>query len=91
MRQKNEEATWIDAVKQMEQELHYCLSEEILVEECVNNDMLKSRQAISPNNDFDYKNIYRLIRSDMSMMRLVIESMDFFLSVKFSHNTKNLF
>ena len=90
MKATNPAAKWTDALREIENELHISKSKVINLDTDILNDKLKANQAIMPDNDFDLKNIYRLVRSDMRKVKLVVETKKFYEDTDFFYNMDNL-
>lgn len=78
------EHTWKEALDSINAEDNHKYYSEIQLERAINNDSLKSRQTNMPDNKFDLKNIYRIVRSDMVMHKLLLEKYN-------EYKKKNLF
>lgn len=78
--------TWKDALDSINAEDNHKYYSEIRLERAINNDSLKSRQTNMPGNRFDLKNIYRIVRSDMVMHRLLLEKYNEYKSMNLFEN-----
>ena len=78
--------TWKDALDSINAEDNHKYYSEIQLERAINNDSLKSRQTNMPGNRFDLKNIYRIVRSDMVMHRLLLEKYNEYKSMNLFEN-----
>ena len=90
MKRLNPETTWQDALKQIEAEEHHLYSEIIEPGQLLNNSPLLSREAINPEDNYQLKNIYRVIRSNIEMVDLVADLKSFFEASKFFYNIENM-
>ena len=86
----NPAATWIDALHSIEADLHINKTKVIFLDTNIANAGLKAKQTERPDNDFDLKNIYRLVRADMRMAKLVVEAKAFYEGANFFYTMDNL-
>lgn len=83
-------ATWIDALKALETENHRADYKIIDISKNINNEPLIARQAVNPQDDYSIKNVYRVVRYDMKMARVVHDNYEFFEKSNFFHDIENL-
>ena len=82
-------SNWRDALRQIEETEHRKYSELVRLDEAINNKPLISKQTISPLGSHELKNVYRVVRSDMKMTKLVIETMEKYEKEGFFHYISN--
>lgn len=65
--------TWIDALESICNQDNRMYHEWIRLDRAIVNDGLKSRQTNEPASRFEWKNVYRIVRADMVIHKLVID------------------
>jgi len=66
-------STWIDALESICNQDHKSYYEWISLDRAIINSGLKSRQTNEPESKFEWKNIYRIVRADMVIHKLVMD------------------
>ncbi|MCD8116528.1 MAG: hypothetical protein LUE21_05350 [Oscillospiraceae bacterium] len=90
MRVVNPGATWLDALRKIEEDLHFSKHKLVALDARFETGGLKDRQHLSPDNSFELKNVYRLVRADMGSAHRVIEMREFFEEKDFFYNMDNM-
>lgn len=77
---KSEEITWITALFALQKDDHLRdgYHNRILFDSSVNSQELISKQHVFPDNNFELKNLYRLVRYNMNNARLVLKEKAFY-------------
>ena len=84
------DANWIDALNEIEKREHRKPYVEIALDRNYKNLSLTSRQHILPEDDFSIKNIYRVVRADMEIEKLVFDAKKFYEESQFFYDIDNL-
>lgn len=82
--------SWIDAAEALRVEKNQEYYEEINLCRDLINGPLKARVDANRESTFELKNVYRVVRADMSIRRAVLSAKEFFEENSFFYNTENL-
>ncbi|MCM1364408.1 MAG: tubulin-like doman-containing protein [Faecalibacterium sp.] len=83
------DSSWKTALATIKAEDNYPYFDYINLDRAINNNPLISRQTVEPDNKFDLKNVYRVVRADMEMIKLVLKTKEEFEEINFFHNINN--
>lgn len=89
LKNRGKPCLWKDALREIEEEKHHRFSTSIRLDEAINNSPLLAGEMQPVDNDYDLKNIYRIVRADMKIEKCVIEAMTAYSSINFFHDIGN--